>query len=301
MASVCHGKHHGNCEGHDDENRAGETRSQSYRSVGSCSAGTQRDGTRSWLLACFVCTWTFTKLGSIILRQWQRTSRTEFSETPTRNGNSQRCMAESSQRGTTQESISIQKLTVSTFQTWRRSGLLETRKRQRHRNTHQRQDSWRRSGVGDEHGNRRGRWIPKTAEIIWILYTGRLIICAPEHLRYSSDRAQQLANMGQAQRLPWTHESLDGWLRKGQYESLPMIDTPDADDTYEDDEGLKADSSAAWEHETRQVKRKLEMQPSSSSSLAHPRDEAVLSQTVENTPKSVRKVFEQSIKTLTQE
>ena len=82
--------------------------------------------------------------------------------------------------------------------------------------------------------------------------------------------------MGQAQRLPWTHEGLDGWLRKGQYESLPMIDTPDDDDTDEDDEGLQDDSSAAWEHETRQAKRKLELQPSSLSILAHPRDEKIL-------------------------
>ena len=39
---------------------------------------------------------------------------------------------------------------------------------------------------------------------------------------------------------------------------------------------MKDDSSAAWEQEIRQVKRKLEMQPSSSSSLARPRTEAAL-------------------------
>ena len=44
-------------------------------------------------------------------------------------------------------------------------------------------------------------------------------------------------------------------------------------------EGLEDDSSAAQEHETRQVNRKLEIQPSSSSSLARPRGEAVVSQT----------------------
>ena len=33
VADERHGKHHRNCEGHDDENRVGKTRSQSYRSA----------------------------------------------------------------------------------------------------------------------------------------------------------------------------------------------------------------------------------------------------------------------------
>ena len=111
--------------------------------------------------------------------------------------------------------------------------------------------------------------------------------------------------MGQAQRLPWTHEGLDGWLRKGQYESLPMIDTPDNHNTDEDEDGVKYDSSAAWEQETRQVKRKLEMQPSSSSSLASPRSEVALSQTGENTPRQtgqpMQKLFKPSTRTQKQE
>ena len=95
----------------------------------------------------------------------------------------------------------------------------------------------------------------KPRKVVWIIYAGTLIKCALEHFRYSSDRARQLANMGQAPRLPWTHEGLDGWLGKGQYESLPMNDTPDDDDTDEGDEELKDESSAAWEHATRQAKR----------------------------------------------
>ena len=124
--------------------------------------------------------------------------------------------------------------------------------------------------IDEEDGSRKPR------KVVWITHAGTLIKCAPEHLRYSSERARQLANMGQAQRLPWTHEGLDGWLRKGQYESLPITDTPDDRSTDEDEEGVKDDSSAAWEQETRQAKRKLEMQPSSSSSLARPRTEAAL-------------------------
>ena len=40
---------------------------------------------------------------------------------------------------------------------------------------------------------------------------------------------------------------------------------------------------AAWEHETRQVKRTSEMQPSSSSRVARPIDEVVLSQSIDKT------------------
>ena len=50
--------------------------------------------------------------------------------------------------------------------------------------------------------------------------------------------------MGQAQRLPWTHEGLDVWLRKGQYEDLPMDAPPDEDKTDDEPEGLEDDSSA---------------------------------------------------------
>ena len=90
-----------------------------------------------------------------------------------------------------------------------------------------------------------------------------------------------MANVGQAQRLPWTHKGPYGWLRKGLYEDLLMDAPPDVDKTDDEPEGLEDDSLAAWEQETRQVKRKIEMQPSSSCSLARPRGEAVLSQTDE--------------------
>ena len=65
---------------------------------------------------------------------------------------------------------------------------------------------------------------------------------------------------------------MDGWLRKGRCEDLSMDTPPDENKTDDEPERLEDDSSAAWEHETRQIKRKLEMQPSSSSSLARPRE-----------------------------
>ena len=142
-------------------------------------------------------------------------------------------------------------------------------------------------------------------KVVWSTHAGTLIKGALEQLRYSSERARQLANMGQAQRLPWTHEGLDGWLRKGQYEDLTTDAPPDEDETDDEPQGLEDDSSAAWEHETRQVKRKLELQPSSSRSLERPRGEEVLSQTFAKIPmqaeKPVRKVSQNPTKSSKQE
>ena len=164
-------------------------------------------------------------------------------------------MVEGSQRGTTQESISIEKQTVGTFQTCHEvtsgdagkgKGARPHIKGRFHGGAVVLATS---TEIDEEDGSRKPR------KVVWITHAGTLIKCAPEHLRYSSERARQLANMEQAQRLPWTHEGLDGWLQKGQYESLPITDTPDDHDTDEDEEGVKDDSSAAWEQETRQVNR----------------------------------------------
>ena len=43
----------------------------------------------------------------------------------------------------------------------------------------------------------------KPWKIIWITHAGTLLKCAPEQLRYSSERSLQLPNMGHAQRPPW--------------------------------------------------------------------------------------------------
>ena len=63
--------------------------------------------------------------------------------------------------------------------------------------------------------------------------------------------------------------------------------------------------SAAWENEIRQVNRKLEMQPSPSSSLAQSRDEAMCSLPVEKThmhvEQTVRKVSKKPMKSKNQE
>ena len=93
------------------------------------------------------------------------------------------------------------KKTLGTFQTWRRSGLLETKQRQRRATTHQRQVSRRSCAaratsteIDDEDGSRKPR------NVVWITHAGTLIKCAPEQLRYSSERARLLANMGSTRR-----------------------------------------------------------------------------------------------------
>ena len=76
-----------------------------------------------------------------------------------------------------------------------------------------------------------------------------------------------------------------------------MDATPDEEDTDE--------SSAAWENEIRQVNRKLEMQPSPSSSLAQSREEAMCSLSVRKThvhvEQTVRKVFKKPMMSKNQE
>ena len=78
---------------------------------------------------------------------------------------------------------------------------------------------------------------------------------------------------------------------------LPMDATPDEEDTDE--------SSAALENEIRQVNRKLEMQPSPSSSLAQSREEAMCSLSVEKTHRhveqTVRKVFKKPMRSKNRE
>ena len=99
------------------------------------------------------------------------------------------------QRRTTEESISSKKQALGTFQTWRRSGLLETRQRQRCATTLQ--GRFRGGAVvletstkiDEEDGSRKPR------KVVWITHAGTLIQCAPEQLRNSSERARQLANM----------------------------------------------------------------------------------------------------------
>ena len=59
--------------------------------------------------------------------------------------------------------------------------------------------------------------------------------------------------------------------------------TPDEDDREDEAEGLEDDDCATWEHETRQAKKKLEVEPSSLSSLARPRDETGTSRSVKKT------------------
>ena len=52
------------------------------------------------------------------------------------------------------------------------------------------------------------------------------------------------------------HQGLDGWLRNRKYDDFPKDSAPDEDETDDEPAGLDDGSSAAWEHETRQVKRK---------------------------------------------
>ena len=124
------------------------------------------------------------ELGSIILRQRQRNARSELSGTSARDGSSLRRVAESTQRRTTEESISSKKQTIGTFLTWRRSGLLETRHRQRCATTHTRQVSWRSCGAGGRARTSMKKTYPEDPrKVVWITHAGTLTKCAFVHSR----------------------------------------------------------------------------------------------------------------------
>ena len=101
----------------------------------------------------------------------------------------------------------------------------------------------------------------KPWKIIWITYAGTLLKCAPEQLRYSSERSLQLPNMGHAQRPPWDSRKFRRMAEQRRVSKTSSTDASPNEEDADDDPELEVEdaSSAAWEHETRQVERKLEM------------------------------------------
>ena len=95
-----------------------------------------------------------------------------------------------------------------------------------------------------------------------------------------------------------THGGLGGCSRKGQFEDVSSDGPSNENDSDDDHEQVGIDSSPVWEHEERQVKRKLEMQPSSSSSLACPRGETLMAEgTVSSQEQRVRENLEDTFGT----
>ena len=123
----------------------------------------------------------------------------------------------------------------------------------------------------------------KPRKVTWIIHAGMLLKCAPEHLRYSSERARRLAAMGHRQKLPWTHEGLHVWLRKRHYDNMAKVMPPGDNGENDERDDLDNTSSAVWDQETRQVKIQLDLKQNigTSSSLAAPPDEASMSQATE--------------------
>ena len=83
--------------------------------------------------------------------------------------------------------------------------------------------------VLDEHGRH-----PRA--IVWCVYGGYLIRCAPEQLQYASERQKMLAEMDQPVELPWTFDKLTERLLPGSF--LDVV--PEAPDAPESDEDREA-------------------------------------------------------------
>ena len=81
-----------------------------------------------------------------------------------------------------------------------------------------------------------------------------------EQLRYPSERAGQLAALGQSHQWSWTSEGPDAWLRKGHCSDLtsdllPEEERREAQDRTQDELGVV--SAAASDNEARQVRRRM--------------------------------------------
>ena len=171
------------------------------------------------------------EMGSINFRQRQRNARAELSGTSARGGNSKRRMAECTQRRTTEGSISSKNQTPGTFQTWRRSGLLETRQKQTCATTHQRQVS-RKSCKSMKETNTENRQKSSGS-----LTRETLIKCALEQSKFSSERARQLEHGTNCRGTTNVCER--------PFEDLSMDALPDEDKTCEDPERVDHDSSGS--------------------------------------------------------
>ena len=105
---------------------------------------------------------------------------------------------------------------------------------------HFRPDFWRRSKVKGARPHIKGKFhggavvletsteideeygSPKPRKVIWIIHAGNMIKCTPDHLRYSSERARQLANLGPAQRLTALDSRRFGWMAK-TFPDVPCV------------------------------------------------------------------------------
>ena len=105
--------------------------------------------------------------------------------------------------------------------------------------------------VEEEHGARNPR------KVMSIIHVGILPKCAPEQLRYSSERVRQLPLIGKAQKLLWTSEGLDA-QRKSQSDD-PTSGMPSEAETANGDQDADEDdpASVVWEEESRHVWRRL--------------------------------------------
>ena len=131
---------------------------------------------------------------------------------------------------------------------------------------------------------------------------------APEPLRYSSERARQLAALRKPQKVSWTSEGSDVWLKKGQYDDLtsylpPEDERREAEDSTQDDLGVV--TTTAWDDEARQVRRRMTSKQGNASSssidmlatqtsLMAPPEETQLTKTVlpqRKRPTSPRAIF----------
>ena len=108
----------------------------------------------------------------------------------------------------------------------------------------------RREGRGD-HGPWAGQWrgvgrvlaqqtVIRNGEkrprpVYWVVIAGRLLRCAPEHLRSASRREKALDEIGKPTDIPWTFDKAAGSINKGEYTDLLDEPEPTFDDVVDGD------------------------------------------------------------------
>jgi hypothetical protein len=78
--------------------------------------------------------------------------------------------------------------------------------------------------------------------VIWVVIGGRLLRCAPEHLRHASRRETMLDEIGKPINMPWTFEQTADSINKGEFTDLLKDPIPSHDEVVHSETHIHEDS-----------------------------------------------------------
>ena len=89
----------------------------------------------------------------------------------------------------------------------------------------------------------------KPKPIYWVVIGGRLLRCAPEHLRLASTRETLLDEVGRPTDIPWSFDKTSSSINKGEYIDLLNEPPPTFDQAVDSDIHIDTDDQFQWPHE----------------------------------------------------